>query len=91
MVERADTRLSVAASAIGRTPQRLDPEMRHLDAVEQRVRLLDPVRTMARGWSITRTADGHTVRDATQVQPGDQIVTTFANGTARSRVEETHS
>ncbi len=91
VVERADTRLSVAASAIGRTPQRLDPEMRHLDAVEQRVRLLDPVRTMARGWSITRTADGHTVRDATQVQPGDQIVTTFANGTARSRVEETHS
>jgi exonuclease VII large subunit len=44
---------------------------------------------MARGWSITRTLDGRTVRDAAQVQPGDEIVTTFANGTARSRVEET--
>jgi len=91
VVERADTRLAVAASAVGRTPQRLEPELRHLDAVEQRVRLLDPVHTMARGWSITRTAEGHTVRDAAQVQPGDRIITTFANGTAHSRVEETHS
>ncbi|HQZ35988.1 MAG TPA: exodeoxyribonuclease VII large subunit [Ilumatobacteraceae bacterium] len=91
VVERADTRLAVAASAVARTPQRLEPEIRHLDAVEQRVRLLDPVHTMARGWSITRTADGRTVRDAAQVQPGDQIITTFANGTAHSRVEETHS
>ncbi len=91
VVERADTRLTVAASAIGRTPQRLDPELRHLEAVEQRVRLLDPVHTMARGWSITRTTDGRTVRDAAQLQPGHQIITTFANGTAHSRVEETHS
>jgi len=91
VVERADTRLAVAASAVGRAPQRLDPELRHLDAVEQRVRLLDPVHTMARGWSITRTLDGRTVRDAAQVQPGDRIVTTFAKGTANSRVEETNS
>ena len=91
VVERADTRLAVAASAVGRTPQRLEPELRHLDAVEQRVRLLDPVHTMARGWSITRTADGRTVRNAAQVQRGDRIITTFADGTAHSRVEETHS
>ena len=91
VVERADTRLAAAAAAVGRTPQRLEPELRHLDAVEQRVRLLDPVHTMARGWSITRTVDGRTVRHAAQVQPGDQIITTFATGTAHSRVEETHS
>jgi exodeoxyribonuclease VII large subunit len=63
--------------------------VRHLDAVAERVRLLDPVNTMARGWSITRTSDGHTVRDAAHLQPGDELVTTFASGTARSRVEET--
>lgn len=90
VVERADTRLAGAVAAVGRTPQRLEPEARHLDAVEQRVRLLDPVHTMARGWTITRSADGSTVRDAAQMQPGDQIITTFANGTAHSRVEETH-
>ena len=89
VVERADTRLAAAGAAVGRAPQRLEPEVRHLEAVAQRVRLLDPVHTLARGWSITRTADGRTVRDAAQVQPGEQIVTTFANGTARSRVEET--
>lgn len=91
VVERADTRLTAAAAAVGRVPQRLEPEVRHLDAVAQRVRLLDPVHTMARGWSITRTATGHTVRDAAQLHAGDEIVTTFANGTARSRVEETRS
>ncbi len=89
VVERAESRLDAAGAAVCRIPQRLEPEMRHLDAVAQRVRLLDPVHTMARGWSITRTAGGRTVRDAAQLQPGDQIVTTFANGTARSRVEET--
>jgi exodeoxyribonuclease VII large subunit len=91
VVERADTRLVAAGAAVARVPQRLDPELRHLDAVAQRVRLLDPVNTMARGWSITRTVDGRTVRDAAQLQPGDEIVTTFADGTARSRVEETQS
>jgi exodeoxyribonuclease VII large subunit len=89
VVDRADVQLQSAAAAVRRAPQRLDPELRHLDAVAERVRLLDPVNTMARGWSITRTATGRTVRAAQDLQPGDEIVTTFASGTARSRVEET--
>jgi exodeoxyribonuclease VII large subunit len=70
-------------------PARLEPEVRHIDAVAARVRLLDPVHTLARGWSITRTSTGQIVRDAADVAPGDTITTTFATGTARSRVEET--
>jgi exodeoxyribonuclease VII large subunit len=70
-------------------PGRLEPELRHLDAVAARVRLLDPVHTMARGWSITRTADGAVVRRADDLAPGATITTTFAQGSARSRVEET--
>ena len=50
---------------------------------------LDPAHTLARGWSITRTISGQIVRDAGDVAPGDTITTTFATGTARSRVEET--
>ncbi len=88
-VERADARLTIAEAAVRRTPRLLDADARHMDSVEQRVRLLDPALTMARGWSITRTADGRTVRTAADLQPGDEIVTTFASGTARSRVEET--
>ena len=89
VLERSTTQLATATATVARAPQRLDPEVRHLDAVAARVRLLDPVNTMARGWSITRTADGRTVRSAADIAVGDQIVTTFATGTATSRVEET--
>ena len=91
VVQRSAQRLDLAAATVARAPQRLDPEVRHLDGLASRVRLLDPVHTMARGWSITRSADGSTVRSAADLRPGDQIITTFASGTARSRVEETTS
>lgn len=89
-LEHATSRLVAAQAAVGRAPQRLEPELRHLDGLASRVRLLDPVHTMARGWSITRTADGRTVRSAADVAAGDRIITTFATGTATSRVEETN-
>ena len=88
-LERSADRLVSAHAALGRVPARLEPELRHLDAVAARVRSLDPVHTMARGWSITRTAEGAVVRDAADLAPGATITTTFAKGTARSRVEET--
>lgn len=88
VAERAEARLAVADATVRRTPARLDPELRHLEAVAERVRLLDPVTTLARGWSITRAADGRTVRSAAELAPGAEIITTFAAGVARSRVEE---
>ncbi len=88
-LDRATTRVSAAVAAVRRAPARLEPEARHLAAVAEQVRLLDPATTLARGWSITRTLDGRTVRDAAQLQPGAEIVTTFAAGSARSTVEET--
>lgn len=87
-VERAIHRLDSAERAVRRVPGRLDPEVRHLDAMAARLRLLDPVHTLARGWSITRTADGRVVRNAADLAPDAVIHTTFAEGTARSRVEE---
>jgi exodeoxyribonuclease VII large subunit len=88
VVERASLRLDSSVAGLRRVPAKLEPEARHLDAVAHRVRLLDPITTMARGWSITRTADGRTVRDADELSPGTQIITTFATGAARSRIEE---
>jgi exodeoxyribonuclease VII large subunit len=72
-------------------PQVADAHVGRLDSIAERLRLLDPATTMARGWSITRTADGRTVRDASDLRVGDVVVTTFQTGTATSRVEETHS
>lgn len=88
-VELAERTMTVASAALGRVPARLVGEDRLLDGVEARVRLLDPVNTLARGWSITRTADGRTVRDASVLAAGQRIVTTFAAGSAISTVEET--
>ena len=53
---------------------------------QARVDALDPARALARGWSITRTADGAVVRDAGALQPGDELVTTLAAGSVRSEV-----
>jgi exodeoxyribonuclease VII large subunit len=88
-LERADQRATRAGAVLRRMPPRLDAEARQLDSVAERVRLLDPATTMARGWSITRTTDGRTVRSSADVPAGTEIITTFATGTARSRVEET--
>ena len=89
VVQRADAKLLSATAAVGRVPARLDPEFRHLTAVSERLRLLDPANTLARGYSIARTASGRAVLDAAALQVGDVIVTTFAKGTATTRVEET--
>src|ERR687893_438686 len=59
---------------------------RELDAVEAQVRALDPARTLARGWSITRGADGRVVRSAAALAPGDALVTTLADGQVASTV-----
>jgi exodeoxyribonuclease VII large subunit len=89
VLERAADRLVAGRAALRRVPARLDPESRQVDAIAARVRLLDPVHTMARGWSITRTSDGAVVRSAGVLTRGTMIVTTFAEGSTRSRVEET--
>ena len=87
--DTAARRLDLAGAVLARQPQTLDAEARHLDGLAARARLLDPLHTLARGWSITRTADGATVRDAASLTPGQTIHTTFASGTAASTVEET--
>lgn len=71
-----------------RVPVMLDRELHRLDSVEARVALLDPVNLLRRGWSITRTADGHIVRRAGDVEIGDVITTQVVDGTLTSRIEE---
>jgi exonuclease VII large subunit len=61
------------------------------ERVESWRRLLtayDVERQLERGYSLTLTAAGQLVRSAGEVEIGQEIVTRFADGTARSRVEE---
>jgi exodeoxyribonuclease VII large subunit len=58
-----------------------------LDGTETTLRALDPRRVLERGYSITRAANGQTVRRAVDASVGDQLVTELASGRIASRVE----
>ena len=73
---------------VERTPALLTGELRHLESVEARVVLLDPVNLLRRGWSITRDADGRVVRSVDQVESGGLVTTRVADGTLTSRIED---
>ncbi|HUQ74379.1 MAG TPA: exodeoxyribonuclease VII large subunit [Burkholderiales bacterium] len=47
---------------------------------------LDPTAVLARGYSITRTADGAVLRDASQAREGERMSTTLARGRIESQV-----
>ena len=57
------------------------------DGMARLVRQLAPERTLERGFTITRDAAGRVVRQAAGLRPGDRLVTSFADGEARSRIE----
>ena len=73
------------ASAGSRTERRapLAEAERSLAALEARLRALDPERTLARGWSITRGPDGRCSAPRPTSAPGDAL-TTVAGRRARS-------
>jgi len=69
-----------------RAPRALAEAERSLGTVEARLRALDPERTLARGWSITRGPDGTVLRSPADVSPGDALITVLAGGEVRSTV-----
>jgi exodeoxyribonuclease VII large subunit len=79
-VERAVVRLTHASrSTLERAEGRLDVTASLVDAS-------DPHRLLARGWSITHTADGVLVRSPASAPPGTMLVTTTADGAVESTV-----
>ncbi|MBR4898823.1 MAG: exodeoxyribonuclease VII large subunit [Prevotella sp.] len=65
--------------------QRLLKEQHRLELLEQRATSLDPALLLQRGYSIT-LHNGHAVRSAADLQPGDQIETRLSEGTIHSTV-----
>ncbi len=65
--------------------QPIGTERRRLDAIDQRVRVLDPQRLLARGWSITVDDHGRAIR-ADRLGPGDHISTRVLDGVVASTV-----
>lgn len=88
---RADDR---ARGQLDRAVARIDIARRHalrnaerrLDTAATRVRALDPAVALARGWSITRTADGAVVRSVADLVPGHEVTTQIVDGTLTSTI-----
>ena len=49
---------------------------------------LSPLNVLTRGYSLTRTPDGHVIQDSELLRQGDLLVTRLARGEVVSRVEE---
>lgn len=83
----ADRLVERVAALLRTHPARLvAAQERRLDACAAQVRVLDPVTMLARGWTITREADGRLVRSPASVSHGDVLTTEFAGGRLTSRV-----
>lgn len=67
------------------TERKLTDEHHRVDMLSQRVKALDPALLLRRGYSIT-LHQGHAVRNADKLKPGDEIVTRLAGGTITSTV-----
>jgi len=87
-LDRADQRhRDLAAEIRRRAPRTLDQADQRLVQWAARVNAYDPARTLARGWSITRTAAGDLLRSPDDAPPGTALVTTLAVGELASRAE----
>lgn len=102
---RASRLVTLATTAADRATERLDARSTRVDSlVRSRLReasaridvlaaradAADPARILARGWSLTRTAEGQLVRSVTDVAVGTGLVTTVADGAVASTVDGTN-
>lgn len=53
-----------------------------------RLQALSPLAVLSRGYTVTTTESGEVVRDASQLAPGDLLITRFAEGRTVSRVQD---
>ena len=99
---RVDTLARIAPASLARADHRfVDAQQRlldransviersgdRLDVISARVAAVDPAVQLARGWSITRRADGTIVRSINELGVDDTITTALADGTITSTVE----
>ena len=90
VLDRRADRLDDKVKRLRRSPlATLDRQAERLAGITNNLRALDPARILARGWSITRLADGTLVRSVTDTTVGDTLVTHVAGGTVTSTVDGT--
>lgn len=89
-VARSQNALRVATERLKVRPAvALERATQRVTLFGAKITLLDPVTTLARGWSITRNAAGEVVRSVGNVSAGDVLTTMVADGRIVSTVEDT--
>lgn len=87
-VNNADSRLKLVSQGIkNASKSTVSHTDTRLHGLEAQLRLLNPVNTMKRGWSITRDANGKVVSDIASVKPGTKLTTQVVDGTIESTVD----
>ncbi|MFZ4517413.1 MAG: exodeoxyribonuclease VII large subunit [Microthrixaceae bacterium] len=86
-LDHAALRVAHATDRVaGAAPRALALGAERLDGLAARAHAHDPAVALARGWSITRRADGTVVRRVAEVGAGDVLRTTVADGAIESVV-----
>lgn len=82
-------RLQTAVDQLPRVASRAtSARVEALAHLDEKVRILDPVRMMKRGFSMV-AANGQTVTNAADIKPGDRVDIRFARGTAEAEIRKT--
>ncbi len=89
-IARARAALSVARLRLSTVGPRGTVEAgRTLELLAARLETLSPLGSLQRGYSLTRTADGQVVQDASKLKAGDALRTALARGSVTSIVTAT--
>jgi len=87
-LDRSTARLdSAAIRLVERSNSITEREQSRLDVFAARVDAVDPAVQLARGWTVTRNADGAIIRSAADLTPGDAVTTDFLDGRATSVID----
>ena len=81
-LEKQKDRLSLCKQRL------LQPYTDALAALTQRLEIASPLKTLARGYTLTEDQNGVLLRRASQVQPGQTLRVRFADGAVQCRAEE---
>ena len=73
---------------VGTLRAQLATRQAHVARLQASLEHLNPQRVLERGYSVARTADGSVVTRAAQVEAGDALSLSFADGQAAVRVEQ---
>jgi exodeoxyribonuclease VII large subunit len=85
----ASSRLDQAAAALDRrSATRLTRSREQLASLVQQLSVVHPQRSLARGWSITRAADGTALRSVSGLSAGDGVTVELTDGTLAASITE---